>query len=440
MGNTKFCNKVITIPQYEPTCWFNAILMAILYSQNSRKLLLDDILLKKKNTKIAKVINHILKYQYVSNKYAEQYFKIMTPGKILKYLNIFDEFRKTITNNGWFSELFLPIFIEKACYNTCLNLDLYRNNIYIEFKKKIRVVDNYNNGNHIGFSFYDDNISDTDLATQILKKLNEPNPDYIFLNIGHDNSKDLFTSYLINNIQRINNILNLKNYTITSSGLKEANDEIIYNGDTYILDSCIIANYNILEINLGHAIVGITCKNEKYVYNGWIRTTKDPAMAINDNENDNDNEKLLPCELMKFDWRVNNKDSKFCINPKLCKLDILKLHNDPLEKKDLCFSFGNGKRTLIYVKKPRKDIKSIDSNIIITNPSTITLPTETTKTEDIFAYIKKNEGNKELYKNLKIKMKNIKIKKNLLAKLKELKIKKKKLETEIAELKIMIKN
>ena len=49
MGNTKFCNKVITIPQYEPTCWFNAILMAILYSQNSRKLLLDDILLKKKN-------------------------------------------------------------------------------------------------------------------------------------------------------------------------------------------------------------------------------------------------------------------------------------------------------------------------------------------------------------------------------------------------------
>ncbi len=60
----------------------------------------------------------------------------MTPGKILKYLNIFDEFRKTITNYGWFSELFLPIFIENACYKTCLNLDLYRNNIYIEFKKK----------------------------------------------------------------------------------------------------------------------------------------------------------------------------------------------------------------------------------------------------------------------------------------------------------------
>ena len=88
MPNSKFCNKVITIPQYEPTCWFNAILMAILYSQHSRKLLLDDNIFSRKKTKITKILNHILKYQYISNKYAEQYFNIMTPGKILKYLDL----------------------------------------------------------------------------------------------------------------------------------------------------------------------------------------------------------------------------------------------------------------------------------------------------------------------------------------------------------------
>ena len=35
------CEKVISIKQYGPTCWFNALLMAILYSDNSRKLLLE---------------------------------------------------------------------------------------------------------------------------------------------------------------------------------------------------------------------------------------------------------------------------------------------------------------------------------------------------------------------------------------------------------------
>lgn len=435
---SKFCNKVITIPQYEPTCWFNAILMALLYSQASRKLLLNNEILKTNKTKILKIIRHILKYQYVSNKYAAQYFNIMTPGKILKYLNLTKDFRISIIKNGWFSELFLPIFIEKGCYSSCLTLDLYNNNIYIEFKKKIRCIDVYNNGNHMGIEFYDDKISDIDLHKHIIQKLNDPNPDYIILDVGHETSTNLYTKHLINNTHK--QFLNLKNYTIHSSGLEEIKDIIIFNGDTYILDSCIISNYNDKIIKVGHAIVGITCKNEKYVYNGWIRSTKDPAMLINkniDKKDDNQDKKgyLLPCELMKFDWRVNNKDSKFCINLNLCKLDILKQHNDSMEKKNLCFSFGISNRSLIYVKQLKKEIKSFDS--IKTNPSTITLPTESIKSDDIFVDIKK-EKRKEMQTNLKLKLKNIKIKNDLLTRLKDLKLKKKNLEKEISELKIKI--
>ena len=37
-----FCSKVIRIPQYVGSCWFNAILMAILYSESSRHLLLKN--------------------------------------------------------------------------------------------------------------------------------------------------------------------------------------------------------------------------------------------------------------------------------------------------------------------------------------------------------------------------------------------------------------
>ena len=31
------CDNVISLKQYGPTCWFNSILMALLYSDESRK-------------------------------------------------------------------------------------------------------------------------------------------------------------------------------------------------------------------------------------------------------------------------------------------------------------------------------------------------------------------------------------------------------------------
>lgn len=35
------CNRVIFWTQYGPTCWFNAVLIAIFYSQHSRNMLYD---------------------------------------------------------------------------------------------------------------------------------------------------------------------------------------------------------------------------------------------------------------------------------------------------------------------------------------------------------------------------------------------------------------
>lgn len=46
------CDNVISLKQYGPTCWFNSILMSLLYSDESRKLLLKKHLLKNvKNVK-----------------------------------------------------------------------------------------------------------------------------------------------------------------------------------------------------------------------------------------------------------------------------------------------------------------------------------------------------------------------------------------------------
>jgi hypothetical protein len=92
-----FCNKVVTIPQFTGTCWFNAILMSLLYSQNSRKLLLHDNIYEKQKSanKLYKIINKILLDHYISRKKAMKYYNVLRPQKIIKsYLPNMDEMNK----------------------------------------------------------------------------------------------------------------------------------------------------------------------------------------------------------------------------------------------------------------------------------------------------------------------------------------------------------
>ena len=81
----KDCTKVITIPQYTGTCWFNAILMALLYSEGMRTLLLKA----SKNTsptKSKQTLRYILENLYTQNENIDhvKYFDKIRPETILK--------------------------------------------------------------------------------------------------------------------------------------------------------------------------------------------------------------------------------------------------------------------------------------------------------------------------------------------------------------------
>ena len=58
--NKSFCDTVITIPQTAGTCWFNALLMMIFYSQNSRKLLLQYNNFSDKNDELSIIFKSML--------------------------------------------------------------------------------------------------------------------------------------------------------------------------------------------------------------------------------------------------------------------------------------------------------------------------------------------------------------------------------------------
>jgi hypothetical protein len=345
------CNNVITIPQYKGTCWFNAILMAIFYSQYSRKLLYHHF--EGKHDKFSRIMNNIIKHNYIKSEKAIEYFKFMKPENILRYINIenkkdiYKNFKKEKTYGYKFSSIFLPHFL-KSLDKNILDVIIYNKNFYANYYSMCSLINNTSDINKWSGISHD--------------------PEYIIVNKitgSNDNLyKELFLIDYKYYSDEIEKKLNLKNYNIDITGLLELNDEIYYNGIKYILDSVILSNYN--NIKIGHAIAGITCKNIRYVYNGWMRSTDDPNKPANFGNT------LLPCELMKFDWDVK-KDDKFCLNPNLCKLDT------KLDTKDLCFSFNKYNRaTLIYVKDT--SIKSVDTNLSISSP--LTLPSLKTNSSD----------------------------------------------------------
>lgn len=349
-----FCNKVVTIPQYNETCWFNTILMSLLYSQYSRKLLLHRMTELTNKSKLMRIINRILKSYYINPEKAREYFKIFKPEVILSYVRDIDKpTLKTMIYQGWFSQFFIHNFIEQiGC--SCITIDYY-----MDKKRKDKMYAGISQRS----SFY--STSDQLCGVEYLQDqfdiyesiLDTPNPDYICINIWTAAIRNMpCINKIFSDAKHYKRNLQLDKYGFDYSGIIELKDEITFNGNTYKLDTCILANYN--KTQIGHNIAGITCKSKRYIYNGWMRTTKDRAK--DDKDNDNDNDDSLPCELIPFEWDIKN-ENEFCIDSDLCKLPYLTTQRQK-KKTRLCFSFAKGERTLIYVKQQKNIYKSIDVN------------------------------------------------------------------------------
>ena len=365
-SNQNNCNDVITIPQSfnVGTCWLNAVLMSILYSQYSRNLLLTNNTLDKKKDKISKILNQLLKHNYIKNKINKDYFKYMRPEILLKYLDIFPtvEKYKQVIEDGYHAILVVHKFIKKL-NKTSINLDLYQGKLYGHLNLISENISNFTN---------------TDIMFDEIKLLSvntkidfSTNPDYIIVNPIRElnitglyaNQELLFYLYKIWNIEHLLEKFNLNSYNIKTKGITTLENEIIYNGDKYILDSCLLANFNINPRG-SHAITGITCNNNRFVYNGWLRN------IFSKNKKKIYPLKHLPCELMKLNWDIHNP-IPFCLNLNMCKLDP----GDLDKKDDVCFSFDRGERNLIYVKVKNLDKKldmyqNFSSSDILTLPST----------------------------------------------------------------------
>ena len=338
-----YCLDLKVIPQFKGTCWLNACLMSVLYSQGSKYYVKKVSKSWDKNNSLLNFFKFIIFKMKKHPKTIERIYKKIKPEVILfklleqtknkDIINLFkDKIKNNISSFGYYEHLYI--------------FDLYK---YL----KLKVLDIFyapDNNYYCNFNLkYNNNARNYDIDNKSKKKIQDilnAIPDIL---VVYNYKINHIVDYIYNF-----NYINKKEYNINKKfikGIDNYEDIIFLNGIKYKLDSVIITNYNADDINMGHAITGITCNNNKYVYNGWSNTSTDPAIIKKNISNNNS-----PCSLMRYNWDLK-KDEEFCLNTKLCKLDF------DIDKKNLCFSFNkiNTRRTLIYVRVEEK-IEKIKSS------------------------------------------------------------------------------
>ena len=327
--NVKFvpnqCSKVYTPRQKGGTCWFAVLVMTLFYSQYTRLVSSTHVkrLLKKNDwkTPIAEAMAMILT-GYETNNVSRNVVTKLEPHSFLKALIKYDPvYFDSVKNRNDISDgaHYAPYLHKMMAFMEIphLALTIPRGHITAKYSA-------FNFDLPIDESSWEKAVESMDPVGSYVDK-EYPEVIIIHREAGEYKLQQMWKTFRpkIHDVSGIN--------TVHHAG------EITYNKNKYVIDSCIIpAQINTNSCSVGHVIAGVTCANNRFVYNGWTARSADPAMK----------DKLilreLPCALMPSDWV---KDRAMCINTDNCSMNEVK-------RKGSEFCFESFKRsTVMYVRK-----------------------------------------------------------------------------------------
>jgi hypothetical protein len=198
---TSYCNKLETIPQFSGTCWFNSILMIMLYSQDFRKELKRSLKGVRKS-KYDKLLNFLL---YMLRNYND----------LEKLKNVYDDFNNIKLKPEYLLYSFINLY-DKALLDKIRAIKLFdNNNKYAQHSIYIHKILNTYNIKYLDFLYnIDNNIYTTD--DYDIEKVKNSNILFVTYNKTISTITDynmaIVNKELLKDIKNKNDTINIEGY------------------------------------------------------------------------------------------------------------------------------------------------------------------------------------------------------------------------------------
>ena len=332
------CSRVLTLDQVNvPTCWFNALMMALFFSQNTRILIASSLPYIKDKSKIPIIVD--------IGKLLEGYNKTRASGYLYKRLQP-KEFLETLREKQ--PSQFPPrnrdsklVKGEYDYYKGDSAEYMHRMLQFLEIPHLLLSRASMKSGK-TEWSYYNYDLYESKLfgaQTQVGFRTNASTyPKFVdthhpmILTICTEDDHDKGMAATVSSKWK-----KYKTYPVEGL-LSDGHASVIkYNGKKYYLDSLILGNYNTTACTKGHAIAGVTCNGDRFLYNGYTNKTVDPGMKKNYQGG------AEACPLEPVEWAHT---TNFCMS-NTCGFDKFV---SKIETKELCFSTLRNAR-LTYVRE-----------------------------------------------------------------------------------------
>ena len=352
------CKDTVIIPQFSGTCWANALLMCVFYSEAMRDVVIayrkkwGTTMPDNQYTKdLVKIFDDMVRLYKRPGGDDKDFYEVNSPEKILYFLrranpSIFeyDAVRqnskgKYVIREGWRTGYFPRMYTRKLLFflgipsvtldavkMTDGGLRLSLGNTH----SRTQVTKGKNNRGVYSYRAK---------SREEVLKIVRSSPPVLVVDIGYSDDWKEKTGK------------SKPDYYYFGGRHQTIPQEIKFGSHRYILDTVTLSNTNNgnkvrtnsgIKTVGGHAISGVTCNGRRYIYSGWITKTKNAA-KVNDANSANGRDGNSPCPLMPFDWAVDRRS--FYITSKICQVQF-----KPPKPNSMRFNSVVGKRAHYYVR------------------------------------------------------------------------------------------
>ena len=327
------CDAARTIPQDGGgTCWFNALVTALFYSDGMSSYLKKVIPEVRKKTKSVKkreildVLEELLNAREITDaREFDKFYKALEPMNILRLLHKKDKVFYFDPNkrSGHKAETYLVMLFQF--------LGIKDKIVFIALRKGKYYFSEVNDYSYKG-------IYDSKNGRHLFEKNGEKKKrpsKYTRAPRNYDFAPWMALDYNDYDMVVVSEVSPIASrYYTRDFPLTMENHKLSIFGIPFTVDSLLLMNFNKDVCNKGHEIAGVTCKGKRYLYNGWVKRLKPQNISYRPTKS---------CKLFPFDWMKIK--SNFTLDRRGCEIHKTR----KVDKSDMTFNV-NRKRTHIYIK------------------------------------------------------------------------------------------